>query len=373
MPKIKFISEQTLKSKPSTTIDGKKVYFLSKRNIPPKKVIKKVYRMIPDDKKVPIVFETKKQYLKEYIKNQEQKHNIDFPSWQEQQYINKEMVEMKPIVSRFTTYHNKYIEPRVVFFTDYKQTPQTFKQNALHEYGHEKFEKEKLHNKWNFSPKTSPTQYGKSDKEEDFAETFALWKDKITRDKLIKSHNTNIQQRFKTLQQIQQDKYSNSKKIDELLPTFGAENTLPQVESSSYSKFVYPQENKVVYNEKPLYLLGKIKDLFKEGNHLKIINRRGEVVRELTKTGDRVIIDPKGGAEIIELSDDEDLFYEPWFMDVGSILFRAPKELPGLGGHMLKLGVESDDVDVVKDIESKEKKYYAKYVPYTQKIVNKFI
>lgn len=159
------------------TKDNKNIILKSKKNIPSLKVINNVYTKINDDVKVPIVFQTKKQYLKEYIKNQEKANNIDYPRSQEQAYVNTELRNMRGITSRYTTKSNPYMKPRVVFFTDNKISNDQFKRNAYHEYGHEIFERNgKVRKQWknNVSPSSSPTPYGKMDCDEDFAESYSL-------------------------------------------------------------------------------------------------------------------------------------------------------------------------------------------------------
>lgn len=161
------------------SIDGKKVIVkANSKNIPPIKVIKDIYAKIPDNKRIPIVFETREQYLDEYIKNQEKAKKIRFTEAQKQQYKHTELQNMKNIVSRYTTNHNPYIDRRVVFFNDHKIPLKQFKDSALHEYGHELWEKNpKLRRDWkSVSRTTSPTSYGATSKQEDFAESFMLAK-----------------------------------------------------------------------------------------------------------------------------------------------------------------------------------------------------
>lgn len=160
-------------------IDGKPVIVkANSKNIPPLTEIKKVYAKIPDNKRIPIVFQTKEQYLDEYIKNQEKAKKIKFPEWQKKQYKQEELKNMKNIVSRYTTNHNPYIDRRVVFFNDNKIPVKQFHDSALHEYGHELWEKNpKLRRDWkSVSRTTSPTSYGATSKQEDFAESFMLAK-----------------------------------------------------------------------------------------------------------------------------------------------------------------------------------------------------
>lgn len=158
-------------------IDGKKVIVKGKaQNVPPLKVVKDVYAKIPDNKRIPLVFETKEQYLDEYIKNQEKKKNIRFKPTQIQSYKAKELSNMQNIISRYTTDHNPFIDRRTVFFTDRKIPVQQFKDSAVHEYGHELWEKNpKIRKDWkSVSNSTSPTPYGKTAKQEDFAESYML-------------------------------------------------------------------------------------------------------------------------------------------------------------------------------------------------------
>jgi len=124
-------------------IDGKPVYYVGyKHNAPSPRVVQKVYAKIPDDKTVPVVFQTKKQYLKEYIKNQELANDVKFSKREKEQYIKNELKDMQPVVSRFTTYHNDFMPPRTVFFTDnrFNKDKQNFAESAFHEYWHEKTE-----------------------------------------------------------------------------------------------------------------------------------------------------------------------------------------------------------------------------------------
>lgn len=157
-------------------VDGKPVIYKSTRNTPPLQVIKEAYAKIPDNKSIPVVFETKTQYLNEYIKNQEKKKNIDFTPSQEKAYKHRELRDMSNIVSRYTTNHNPYIDRRVVFFTDKKMPVAQFKKSVLHEYGHELWETSPgIRKDWKaVNRSSSPTLYGKTDRQEDFAESFML-------------------------------------------------------------------------------------------------------------------------------------------------------------------------------------------------------
>lgn len=160
-------------------IDGKSVIVkANSKNIPPLKVIKDTYAKIPDNKRIPIVFETKEQYLDEYIKNQEKAKRTKFPESQKNQYKHQELQNMHNIVSRYTTDHNPYIDRRIVFFNDHKIPTKQFHDSALHEYGHELWEKNpKIRKDWkSVARSSSPTSYGATSKQEDFAESYMLAK-----------------------------------------------------------------------------------------------------------------------------------------------------------------------------------------------------
>lgn len=166
-------------------VNKKILYYDKKANAPPLSFVKKVYSRIPDDEKVPVVFQTKRQYLQEYIKNQELKNGVVFTKQEKERYLNNELKEMRPIVSRFTTYHNPYMPPRVVYFTDNKVNKQQFQHNAHHEFGHELYERQaRVRQNWNIrvTPQSSPTNYGKTSVDEDFAESYALYKENKLRD-----------------------------------------------------------------------------------------------------------------------------------------------------------------------------------------------
>jgi hypothetical protein len=166
-------------------VHKKILYYDKKANAPPLSFVKKVYSRIPDDETVPVAFMTKRKYLQEYIHNQEKKNGVIFTNREKEQYINNELREMRPIVSRFTTYHNPYMPPKVVYFTDNKLSKQQFVHDAQHEFGHELYERQpKLRQNWNnrVTCNTSPTQYGRTSVDEDFAESYALYKENKLRD-----------------------------------------------------------------------------------------------------------------------------------------------------------------------------------------------
>lgn len=158
-------------------IDGKKIIVKgNSKNIPPIKTIKEAYAKLPDNKRIPVVFETREQYLDEYIKNQEKAKKTTFKPQQIKDYKHKELANMSNIVSRYTTDHNPFIDRRVVFFNDKKIPANQFKDSVVHEYGHELWEKSpKIRRDWRSVPKsTAPTTYGKTAKQEDFSESLML-------------------------------------------------------------------------------------------------------------------------------------------------------------------------------------------------------
>jgi hypothetical protein len=178
--KIKGMFHNKVKFHPKTDVktalaDGKKVYYYTKGPSP--QLLDKIYKKIPDSKHIPIVIETKKQYLNEYVNNQEKAMGKDFTPQERREYTNEELNRMKGVVSRYTTKTNKFIDPRVVFFADTKWTPKELKFSAWHEYGHELAEKKpQIMDKYsqNYTPQTAVTRYGATDPEEDFADRIAI-------------------------------------------------------------------------------------------------------------------------------------------------------------------------------------------------------
>jgi len=67
--------------------------------------------------------------------------------------------------------------------------------------------------------------------------------------------------------------------------------------------------------EKPLYSAGAIKNLFKDCNHIEIISRSGEKVRDLRLYGDKVHIDPGEGDHIFIIDANSEMLFEPWVED----------------------------------------------------------
>ena len=176
--------------------DGKDVIYKHKGNYPSVKMLDKIYKTIPDDKNVPVVLETRKQYLSEYVANQEKKKGIKFSEEEKKQYMKEELEKLKDVDARFTTYHNRFIAPRVVIFPQKdKINEERIKEDIYHEYGHELWEKnKKLRKKWKFRKATSPTLYGTTDKEEDMAESYMLYK--LHNPKLISNPNAQITPRL---------------------------------------------------------------------------------------------------------------------------------------------------------------------------------
>lgn len=128
----------------------------------------------------------------------------------------------------------------------------------------------------------------------------------------------------------------------------GVKGTLPRIMKELDMD---TEETQVRVYEKHLHPAGTFNDLFKDSNHIEIVNiLRGNVVRELTKKDSKVTIDPKTGnpGDIIEVDVSDELLYEPWLMDRGSIVFQTQHAPPGLKGQLLKLATEGDIVRKVK-------------------------
>jgi len=121
--------------------DGKTVKVYNNNPIPKRSVINSALKKLPDDKRVPLAFMTREQYLKKYIHNQEKKNKIDFSPKQERQYINSEMKEYKNIAARYTTKDNPYMPKKIVVFNDKPMNDKEFKFTLAHEVGHEILER----------------------------------------------------------------------------------------------------------------------------------------------------------------------------------------------------------------------------------------
>jgi len=153
-----------------TIIADKPVHKFNNYPIPKNKTIKSVYDKLPDDTNIPLQFMTRKQYIKKYIKNQENKNNIDFSKNQEQAFINKRMPHYSNIVGRYTTKDNPYYPPAVVVFNDPNNLKnikgEKFKKLAMHEYGHELAEKNDMNMSKIKEEKFADnvTEYGKTNK-----------------------------------------------------------------------------------------------------------------------------------------------------------------------------------------------------------------
>ena len=189
--------------------DGKPVLKLSKGKYPSLHILNTAYSHLDDDRNVPVVLETRKHYLMEYVKNQEKQKGVKFTKHQKDAYMKEELAKLKNVATRFTTYHNKYMPPRVVIFPDKGNNKKEIISDINHEYGHELEEKKKrLFNLWKqkFNNKTSPTIYGTTNSSEDFAESYALYKGKnIT----INNPNAKVKERLEFFKNnIQRDNES---------------------------------------------------------------------------------------------------------------------------------------------------------------------
>jgi len=141
----KIISIHPVKTQ---TIASKSVLYYNHNSTPKVKTIQKVYKKIPDNTNIPLMFMTRKQYLNQYIKNQENKNGVKFTSSEKKEYVKKEMPQYRHIIGRYTTKQNEYFPPAVVVFND-KDNKQyingkCFGGFAWHEFGHEKAEKQHL-------------------------------------------------------------------------------------------------------------------------------------------------------------------------------------------------------------------------------------
>jgi hypothetical protein len=100
----------------------------NKKNFP-----KKDYNMFSV---TPVVFETNKQYVNQYLHNQEKARGVNFTPKQEQTFKRNELHKMKNVVARYTTNSNPYMPQQTVFFTDRKISPDRLNVMADHEFNH---------------------------------------------------------------------------------------------------------------------------------------------------------------------------------------------------------------------------------------------
>lgn len=114
----------------------------------------------------------------------------------------------------------------------------------------------------------------------------------------------------------------------------------PIIERETYGSVTLPAEHEIRVVPKPLRLIGTFNSLFKFGDHIGVINpRTQEVVKQAKKVGDKVILSTMGGPNLT-VSLDDDLFYEEWFMDNGSILFYGPNK------ELYKIMTEGDYIKI---------------------------
>ncbi|MCX6821612.1 MAG: hypothetical protein NTW30_02415 [Candidatus Aenigmarchaeota archaeon] len=95
--------------------------------------------------------------------------------------------------------------------------------------------------------------------------------------------------------------------------------------------------------EKPLYVVGKMGDLGEPGDKAVIINLiRKNIVRRISVETGSVLIDVLDGERALRFPKGTDIYYEPWFMDRGSFVFKNPSGNEYPEGEMFKLATELD-------------------------------
>lgn len=121
-------------------------------------------------------------------------------------------------------------------------------------------------------------------------------------------------------------------------------NTHPsnKIDQNAY-RLINIGNKKLIAEEKPLYHAGYLSDLGNDGDKIELVNpHRDLVFLRLEFKKDKVTgIDPSGIVHPLTFDKNTEIFYEPWFMDVGSYLFINPPETE-LSGNMLKLATEGD-------------------------------
>jgi hypothetical protein len=110
-----------------------------------------------------------------------------------------------------------------------------------------------------------------------------------------------------------------------------------------------PEEGVHILRKK-LYLAGHVRDIFKKGPHFVLIGDNGDIYREFWKKEGRALMDPKGGADLLYVDLDADVYYEPWGEmfggEPGNFLFVRPKEVPATIPFLLRLGKEDSVVEL---------------------------
>ena len=127
--------------------------------------------------------------------------------------------------------------------------------------------------------------------------------------------------------------------------SFSDLRSAPIIESKAYGSMNFPQEKKIISFEKPVRRIGHFKDMFKHGDYIEIINpRRNFVAGTVKDLYDGTVLLTSGDDKLL-VSETDDLYYEEWLEDNGSILFLNPKNP---GGNFLKLMTEGDTIRVVR-------------------------
>lgn len=109
------------------------------------------------------------------------------------------------------------------------------------------------------------------------------------------------------------------------------------------SNLTFPAEKRTIISTKDLYTVGKIGDLGEPGDKSVILNLLNKkIVRRILVEIGSVLIDICTDEPALHLPKDLDVYYEPWFMDRGSFLFKNPPGNDYAEGELLKLATEFD-------------------------------
>jgi hypothetical protein len=272
--KSTFKFSEQLKPVKEFKLAGKPVQVFNNNPIPQRKIISQAYSKIPDNKRVPLQFMTREQYIKQYVGNQEAKNKSPFSSQQKQDHIREQKQDYNNIIGRYTTKKNKYYKPAVVVFNDksnYKNidTSKEFSALAFHEFGHEHVEKKGMR---------MPLM-----KEELYCDNFA--KNLMQKNTKLQSTNAIPTQKKKII-----SKDSKSKNM--------AWNVQQEANTGRYVDYISPDEYLKLTSTNPYEESGELKSQFKtygdkETEKSEPLSKLGEYI----KSKDKLVTIPYVGEE----------------------------------------------------------------------------
>jgi hypothetical protein len=333
-------------------IANKPVIVHSKKNTPCKKTIHKIYSKIDDDITIPLQFMTKKQYLQQYIKNQEKKKDIDFPKEQEDEYIKEGLKDMKYVIARYTTKKNPYYHPATIIFTDNKLPKPLLKHALLHEFAHEKFEREKK-------------KYGKKE-EEKMADKFA--KDYMSKNLTKQDSNDVLRHiRHKRINDVDTEDIIHDLEVIYNIDRADAENLIDMVDDSQKNYDLLKQQTpKTLENTDLKEWINTMVQLVKQGYPLTKIRKyytknNNDMLLLKTYLDENNIPYVKEPGKIDKDKDSQEFIYRSWRLKKESPLYDRYLSGQDIDTMIKKKKIEEDDN------KSKDMNVYT--CPYCKQII----